>query len=194
MRSDIPLSGFGLPEVSFIDSGLVRATTYLIIASKAKTCILHEFLQSPNSNPAELRTHIRTAAAKDEPQHNANSQPLWYSLDEYASNQCHDFGRRRPLIVYPIHLRLFERRGSVDFLWTGFDPVHCRRLEVSQSRTSSRRDLAEHRGGRRAATVSSGSPGHRVASNKKRFDRGGVVPLAPPSKIRAGLAVALDAR
>lgn len=58
MRFDIPLSGFGLPKVSLTDPHCVRATTYLIIASNAKTCVLDEFLQSPYSNPAQLRTHI----------------------------------------------------------------------------------------------------------------------------------------
>lgn len=49
MRFDIPLSGFGLPKVSLIDPRFVRATTYLIIASNAKTYILYEFsgLQIP---------------------------------------------------------------------------------------------------------------------------------------------------
>lgn len=43
MRFNIPLSGFGLPIVSLIDLRLVWASTYLMIASNAKTCILHEF-------------------------------------------------------------------------------------------------------------------------------------------------------
>lgn len=77
---------------------------YLIMASRAKTCVAPYKLALYNGDNIveSVQSYVGAAATEYQAEHCPHGKPLRNGLDEYAARESHEFGEGRSLVVYAV--------------------------------------------------------------------------------------------